>query len=142
MKTIPFQPFAISEVNTGLSVKTERTLQDLGVSWVKIKLEWDEIEPFKGRSNFKILDKLLESAERNGVGLYIRLIINAQWAVNVRGEYSRRKSYPPVYMDDFKAFIRRLVAFQSAYRAPVILAIGSEMNKLFWGGNCPNILRC
>ncbi|MCB9451849.1 MAG: LysM peptidoglycan-binding domain-containing protein [Anaerolineaceae bacterium] len=75
-------------------------LQDLGVSWVKVRVDWRDYEAAKGEIDFSMLDNVVETLDANQFNILMTVSKAPDWARS-----STAESGPPDDMADFDAFM-------------------------------------
>ncbi|MDD3087290.1 MAG: beta-galactosidase [Candidatus Omnitrophica bacterium] len=60
--------------------KAVALMKDAGISWVRVDFMWEDIEPRKGKLNFKKYDAIVELLTNNGINILGLLSYSASWA--------------------------------------------------------------
>ena len=76
----------------------------LGVTQVRLSLEWAGVEPERGTWDFTVMDRLVDMAERNRLRILQVLGYNVLWNTPIPGNSKTR----PVDLEAFEAFVSRL----------------------------------
>ncbi|MFS8531779.1 cellulase family glycosylhydrolase [Sphaerobacter thermophilus] len=63
-----------------LNQKAHEMVKDAGFSWVRVQAQWRELEPAPGSYNPSGLDRIVDSAARNGVKLLVSVVKSPEWA--------------------------------------------------------------
>lgn len=72
----------------------------LGVNWVKVKVDWGELELVQGQIVFDSLDLIVDTLEANNVNVLLTLTNAPDWARSVTGENG-----PPDDLTTFGTFV-------------------------------------
>lgn len=78
-------------------------LQDLGVTWVKLRVDWRDYEPIQGQINFAALDTIVETLDANLFNILMTVSKTPDWARS-----STTESGPPDDMANFGTFMGAL----------------------------------
>jgi polysaccharide biosynthesis protein PslG len=76
----------------------------LGVSQVRLSLEWAAVEPRRGEYDFMVMDHMVDLAEKNGLRILQVLGYNAPWNTPLAGDTKTI----PVDLEVFEAFVSRV----------------------------------
>ena len=101
-----------------------RTLKDLGLSVVRVTIDWDETEPEPGDYDWSRPDRLLGALHRQGLDPVVTLWGTPGWAST-----SGRPNAPPTRGSDVERFAR---AIASRYRYVRYWLVWNEPNKRQW----------
>ncbi|MBM4390230.1 MAG: beta-galactosidase [Deltaproteobacteria bacterium] len=55
---------------------------DAGVRWIRIDVNWNQVEPSRGSYDWSEIDRVVDSADRLGLGVYATLAYTPSWAVS------------------------------------------------------------
>jgi hypothetical protein len=99
-----------------------RKARDAGVKWSREDFSWDRIEPRPGEFRWDYYDRLLDTANRNGVTVYAIVGYWTSWS----------KNYTSEGVDQYVGFLRQLVR---RYKDRIHQwEIWNEPNIFFWQG--------
>jgi polysaccharide biosynthesis protein PslG len=101
-----------------------RTIKQLGLTVVRVTLDWDETEPSPTEYNWKRADRLLGALHRQGISPLVTLWGTPEWA-SANGS----PNAPPNRGSDFQRFAR---AIATRYRYVHYWLIWNEPNKVQW----------
>lgn len=116
-------------------LKNAPRINELGFLWMKGHISWRHSELERGEYNWADLDKALQAATDNHLGLLLRIDQAPEWA----HPSNDNPSAPPdaEYMGDWERFLQ-LVAARAMGRAQAY-EIWNEPNlAIEWGGNPPD----
>ena len=85
--------------------------RDLGVEWTRIDVDWDALEPSRGKPNWAPLDWLVPRLRQAGLKIFATVAYSPPWANG-----GRERRHPPLNGHDYAAFLRLAVA---RYRADI-----------------------
>ncbi len=85
--------------------QTVSAVQDLGVSWVKIRLDWADFETTRGQINFAAMDARVLPFDQAGKNILVTLASAPIWARPSDVDRS-----PPIVNEDFGAFVNQVAA--------------------------------
>jgi hypothetical protein len=74
------------------------------ITWARIDLNWNGMEPAKGSFNWGAIDSVVASAHARGIHLYATLAYTPSWANG-----GQDRSVPPTDPNDWKDFVRATV---------------------------------
>lgn len=78
---------------------------ELGVNWVRVRVDWGEIEAIQGEPDFATLDGIIDALELRGLNILLTVTNSPVWArddINENG--------PPLDVTDFAAFMETMAA--------------------------------
>lgn len=101
-----------------------RMYADLGISMVRIDVDWSDIERVQGTYDWSVVDHTFNAAEKFGLTVVGILAYTPEWATTVPGE----NHAPPTNMADYAAFCAAAV---SRYPSEV-WELWNEPNIHFW----------
>lgn len=87
-------------------------LDQLGLSWIRWKLEWANLEPVKGEYNLARLDAAMGAATSHHYSMLAYLSGSAVFASSAPAGASNSDQYPP---EDFNLFAERMAALARHY---------------------------
>jgi LysM repeat protein len=88
--------------NQNVSTLTAQVAQ-LGVKWVKVEVDWKDLEPVKGQISFATLDPVVAALEANDLNILLTVSTSPTWA-----RTSVDEDGPPDNLDDFATFVSAL----------------------------------
>ncbi|MCL4535505.1 MAG: beta-galactosidase [Bacteroidetes bacterium] len=122
----------------GVSVadlKNAPRVEELGFPWMKGHISWQHSEPEQGEYNWADLDKALQAATENHLGLLLRVDQSPGWSHPSNDDPSAPPD--PEYLEDWQQFLQ-LMAARAMGRAQAY-EIWNEPNlAIEWGGNPPD----
>jgi hypothetical protein len=83
-------------------------LDELGVGWIRIPVDWKQVEPRRGSHNWKQVAESVQYQARERPGLQIMVTLRARspWAGRTtRGSVHERASVPPRSLDEYYSFV-------------------------------------
>lgn len=109
--TTPLPPAVDPGFNYGIEVfitpdnlnQTIAQVSDLGITWVKVEINWRIYEPTQGQINFAALDALVDGFEAQGVELLLTVTAAPDWARS-----SENEDGPPDNVADYATFVGAL----------------------------------
>jgi len=81
-----------------------RTLTAAGITWIRVDVNWPQIEGSKGDFNFTELDRVATYAAANGLSVYATIAYTPVWANGNVGF-----NYPAADINDWKNFVATIV---------------------------------
>lgn len=105
------------------------TFANGGLGWVRIDLDWDQIETARDDYHWENVDRVVDAADRLGLSVYGAMGYTPQWASGQVGN-----AHPPTDPADFVEFVRETVR---RYRGRIdCMGIWNEPNlQQFWAGD-------
>jgi hypothetical protein len=101
--TISPKPYGINvhlaQYNTLAKVKAA------GITWIRIDINWSQIESSRGEFNFGEVDRVADYAAGNGLSIYATIGSTPGWANNKKGS-----NYPATNVANWEDFISRTIA--------------------------------
>jgi LysM repeat protein len=88
--------------NQNVSTLTAQVAQ-LGVTWVKVEVDWKDLEPVEGQISFATLDPVVAALEANNLNILLTVSTAPSWA-----RTSVDEDGPPDNFDDFATFVSAL----------------------------------
>ena len=80
---------------------------DLGLSWVKQQVRWEDIERERGQRDFSVLDLVIPSAQRFGIKIMLSIVTAPDWAREPGVDTSRHG--PPANPQDYVDFVTAIL---------------------------------
>ena len=80
----------------------------LGVSWVKITLDWRDLELLEGSINFAALDPVIEAFSNAGFSILATVTNTPDWARPDATERALGENGPPSDLNDYVTFITQI----------------------------------
>jgi hypothetical protein len=100
--TISSQPYGI---NVHLAQNsTLAKVKAAGITWIRIDINWNQIESSKGEFNFGEIDRIANYAAGNGLSIYATIAYTPNWANGKKGI-----NYPATYVADWTNFVTRTI---------------------------------
>ena len=96
--------------------------RDAGVKWTREEFQWQRLEPRRGEFDFSFYDKLVETAQRNGLSVYGLFAYWTPWT----------KPYEEEGFRDYCTALRKVV--QRYKKVIKHWEIYNEPNIFFWSG--------
>jgi LysM repeat protein len=81
------------------------TVKDLGIGWIKLRVEWAAYEPVQGNINFAVLDSQLAALNEAGLNVLLTVTHAPTWARNTTIEDG-----PPTDFTTYATFVGALAA--------------------------------
>jgi hypothetical protein len=75
-----------------------------GITWIRIDINWNQIENTKGKFNFSDVDRVADYAAANGLSVYASIGDTPGWANSNQGF-----NYPATDINDWKDFVSRII---------------------------------
>ena len=74
-----------------------------GITWIRIDINWNQIESTKGNFNFSEVDRVADYAAANGLSIYATIAYTPTWANGNEGI-----NYPATNINDWKDFVNNI----------------------------------
>ncbi|MYA05034.1 MAG: LysM peptidoglycan-binding domain-containing protein [Caldilineaceae bacterium SB0664_bin_22] len=106
-------------------------VRDLGFTWLKQQVRWEDMEPHRGQRQWLGMDRLLAEADRQGVNVLFSVVAAPLWARESGAD--RSVAGPPVDNEDFADY---LGALASRYCGQLdAIEVWNEQNLHYAWGN-------
>src|SRR3990172_3254050 len=106
-------------------------VDELGVTWVRIGIYWDQVEPSKGHFDWRGPDAMIDRATERGLKVFATIHATPRWASG-----HRSAAAPPMHARDWKDFVS---AVAERYKNQTALRAYGMWNEpdleKFWTGN-------
>jgi hypothetical protein len=130
LAAIQLTAITISPLPYGINVhlaqnETLAKVKAAGITWIRIDINWNQIESTKDKFDFSEVDRVADYAAANGLSVYASIGSTPGWANNKKGS-----TYPATNVADWKNFIIRTV---TRYKNKIkYWGIWNEPNLIFF----------
>ena len=108
-------------------------VRDLGFTWLKQQVRWEDMEPHRGQRRWDTMDKLLEAADKQGVHVLFSVVSAPSWARERDADMTI--AGPPTDNKDFADYLGTLA---SRYCGTLdAIEVWDEQNLFYAWGNLP-----
>ena len=83
-------------------------VRDLGFTWLKQQVRWEDMEPHRGQRQWLEMDRLLAEADQQGVNVLFSVVAAPFWARESGAD--RRSAGPPADNEDFADYLGALAS--------------------------------
>ncbi|HSQ35993.1 MAG TPA: cellulase family glycosylhydrolase [Candidatus Binatia bacterium] len=111
LAAIQLNAAAVSPAPYGINVHlagndTLARVRAAGITWIRIDINWDRIEPSKGQFYFAEVDRVVGYAAANGLSVLASIAYTPAWA---NGEKENWTAYPASDVNDWRDFVARVI---------------------------------
>jgi hypothetical protein len=109
LAAIQLTAITISSLPYGINVHTAKNeilakVKAAGIAWIRIDINWSQIESTKGKFNFSEVDRVADYATANGLSIYATIAYTPAWANDNLGN-----NYPATHINDWKDFVSNTI---------------------------------
>jgi hypothetical protein len=79
-------------------------VKEAGITWIRIDINWNQIESTKGKFNFSEVDRVADYAAANDLSIYASIAYTPDWANGNEGI-----NYPATDINDWKNFVNNII---------------------------------